>query len=649
ITLGTAIAGRTDEALDPLIGFFVNTLVLRTKLDGNPTTTELIGRIREQDLAAYANQDVPFERLVETLNPTRSLSRHPLFQVMLVFQNTPEAVIELPGVTCALEPVESQTIKYDLSWSFSETRDAEGALGLSGTLQYSLDLFDRSTVETLVQRLVRVLEAMAADPQVRVNAIDVLGEAERRRVLEEWNDTATPTDVTARTLPALFERQVAATPDAVAVVHGDTELTYAELDARANQLAHWLIGQGVAPESFVAVVMPRSVELITTLLAITKAGGAYVPVDPGYPADRMSYMLTDAAPVAILTLADTVHVLADIATSAPIHILDDPTSNTGIPGHTTEPVGDQHRARALDAHHPAYVIYTSGSTGRPKGVVVEHRSVVDYLSYGRRAYPDAAEVALVHSPVSFDLTVTALYTPLVSGGRVILAGLEDDDPESAEILTRTPCTFLKATPSHLPLLEYLPPQYSPTGHLLLGGEALQSEVLNTWREQHPDAVVSNVYGPTESTVNCTEFRIEPGQRLPAGVVPIGRPQSNARLYVLDAALQPVAPGVIGELYIAGAGLARGYWNRPDLTSERFIACPFSSTGERMYRTGDLARWTQDGNLVFAGRADDQVKIRGFRIELGEIENVLTNHPDVHQAVAIVREDTPGDRRLVAYT
>uniref|UniRef100_UPI0025B739E2 condensation domain-containing protein n=1 Tax=Streptomyces sp. JHA26 TaxID=1917143 RepID=UPI0025B739E2 len=274
--------------------------------------------------------------------------------------------------------------------------------------------------------------------------------------------------------------------------------------------------------------------------------------------------------------------------------------------------------------------------------------MVDYLSYTRRTYSAAEGVALVHSPVAFDLTVTALYTPLVTGGRIILASIEDEDEQTAALLGETPTTFLKATPSHLPLLENQPAGYSPTGHLLLGGEALHSETLRKWREQHPDAVVSNVYGPTESTVNCTEFRIEPGQTLPDGVVPIGRPQSNARVFVLDGGLEPVAPGVVGELYVAGAGLARGYWGRAGLTAERFVACPFGGPGERMYRTGDLVRWLPDGNLVFVGRVDDQVKVRGFRIELGEVESALAAFPGVDQAVAMVREDRPGDRRLVAY-
>ncbi|WP_404955486.1 amino acid adenylation domain-containing protein [Streptomyces sp. 147326] len=643
IVLGTAVAGRTDEALDRLIGFFINTLVLRTDVSGDPKVSELIARVREGDLAAYANQDVPFERLVEVVNPDRSLSRHPLFQTMLVFQNVPEASIDLPGVRSVMEAVESSSTKYDLAWTFSETHGGDGPVALNGHLQFSLDLFARSTVEALGQRLLRVLQAMVADPTARMSSIDVLGEVERRRVLVEWNETGSV--VEPSTLPALFERQVGASPDAVAVVAGGVELSYGELNARANRLARFLVGRGVGPESFVAVVMPRSVDLVVALLAVVKAGGAYVPVDPNYPAERMAFMIADAAPAVVLTLAGA--DVGDVG-GAGVVVVDDPAVAEVIGSHSGADVVDGERREPLRVEHPAYVIYTSGSTGRPKGVVVENRSVVDYLSYTRQAYPAAEGVALVHSPVAFDLTVTALYTPLVSGGRIVLASVEDEDEQTAALLSETPTTFLKATPSHLPLLESQPAGYSPTGHLLLGGEALRSETLREWREQHPDAVVSNVYGPTEATVNCTEFRIEPGQVLPDGMVPIGRPQANARVFVLDGALAPVAPGVVGELYVAGAGLARGYWGRAGLTAERFVACPFGGPGERMYRTGDLVRWLPDGNLLFVGRADDQVKIRGFRVELGEVESALAACPGVGQVVVVVREDRPGDQRLVGY-
>ncbi|MFB7511311.1 non-ribosomal peptide synthetase, partial [Streptomyces broussonetiae] len=475
IVLGTAVAGRTDEALDRLIGFFINTLVLRADLSGDPEVAELIGRVRESDLAAYANQDVPFERLVEVLNPDRSLARHPLFQTMLVFQNVPEAGIDLPGIEATNFEVPADSSKFDLSFVFDERQEeGNGETGstLFGTIEYSLDLFDRATVEALAQRLLLVLKAMVTDPTARMSSIEVLGEAERHRVLVEWNETGAV--VEPATLPELIQKQVELTPDAVAVVAGGVELSYAELNERANRLARFLIGRGVGPERFVAVEMPRSVELVVALLAVAKAGGAYVPVDPEYPAERIAFMMADAAPVALLTLEG---VDVGEAGGTDVVVLDDPAVVRQVAEQPAADVTDDERSASLREQHPVYVIYTSGSTGRPKGVVIEHRSVVDYLSYTRKTYPAAEGVALVHSPVAFDLTVTALYTPLVSGGRIVLAGLEDEDTETAALLSETPNTFLKATPSHLPLLENLPSDYSPSGHLLLGGEALHSEAL----------------------------------------------------------------------------------------------------------------------------------------------------------------------------
>ncbi|MGW5698958.1 non-ribosomal peptide synthetase, partial [Streptomyces asiaticus] len=372
----------------------------------------------------------------------------------------------------------------------------------------------------------------------------------------------------------------------------------------------------VGPESFVGVVLPRSVELVVALLGVVKAGGAYVPVDPEYPAERKAHILGDARPVLVIDgVADL--AAADAYAAEPVRVV-------------------------ASLNSPAYVIYTSGSTGRPKGVVVEHRSVGAYLERAREVYPDASGTALLHSSVAFDLTVTALYTPLVSGGRVVLGELD----ERAGDVGRP--SFMKVTPSHLGLLEALPEAVSPLGTLITGGEALVGEALASWRAAHPDVTVVNAYGPTEATVNCADYRIEPGQELASGAVPIGRPFWNTRAYVLDAWLRPVPPGAVGELYIAGVVLARGYWRRADLTAERFTADPFGPAGARMYRTGDLARWNADGQLVYAGRVDDQVKVRGFRIELGEIQAVISGHPDVAQAAVVVREDRAGDQRLVAY-
>ncbi|MGW2387846.1 amino acid adenylation domain-containing protein, partial [Streptomyces sp. NPDC001658] len=617
IPLGTPIAGRTDEALDELVGFFVNTLVLRTDVSGDPTFVELLERVRAADLAAYAHQDLPFERLVEAVNPERSLSRHPLFQTMLTLNNTDQgaaaALTSLPGLEVSSRPVGLGAAKFDLSFRLAERRptaETESA-ALAGALDYSTDLFDRTTAQSIADRYVRLLTALAQEPGRRVSEVEVLGAGEREALLGGWQGASR--GVRGVSLPELFTEQAGRSPDAVAVVCGERSLTYAELEAWSGRVAGWLRSRGVGRGSFVAVKLPRSVELVVALLGVVKAGGAYVPVDPEYPAERVAHILGDAQPVLVI---DDVAML--------------------------DQAGEPFEGVTVDHRDPIYVIYTSGSTGRPKGVVVEHASVGAYLERAREVYGDASGTAVLHSSVAFDLTVTALYTPLVSGGRVVLSELD----EHAGSWGRP--SFMKVTPSHLGLLEALPEEVSPSGTLITGGEALLGEALASWRAAHPDVTVINAYGPTEATVNCTDFRIAPGAPVGSGPVPIGRPFWNTRAYVLDERLRPVPPGVAGELYVAGIVLARGYHGRPDLTSERFVADPYGPSGARMYRTGDVARWTTDGQLVYVGRVDDQVKVRGFRIELGEIQAVLMSHPQVTQAAVIVREDRPGDQRLTAY-
>ncbi|WP_079155640.1 non-ribosomal peptide synthetase [Streptomyces ambofaciens] len=652
IPIGSPIAGRTDDAVEDLVGFFVNTLVLRTDLTGNPTFTQLLARVRETDLAAYAHQDIPFERLVEALNPERSANRHPLFQVRLVVQNAdPRSsagnALALPGLSVSTEATSDEGAKFDL---LLRLYDADSGLG--GVLEYSADLYDASTAESLAERFVRVLRNAVTDPERPVGRIDVLDAAERGRLLETWNATAR--DVEPASVVELFAAQVARTPDAEALLFEESTLTYAELDERSNRLARLLVEHGVGPERFVAVALPRSVELIVSLLAVLKAGGAYLPLDLDQPAERVRYMVEDADPLLIVTDERSSGLLAgtpdrkvlrwdaEETRRAPSEASGDAIGSRG------GTAADRFRPGGLPLpNDPAYVIYTSGSTGRPKGVVVEHRSVGAYLQRARRVYPDAAGTALLHSRIAFDLTVTALYTPLVSGGRVRLADLKD---ESGSSVTSVRPTFMKATPSHLALLGSLPDTASPTGTLMLGGEQLLGENLAEWRARHPDVTVVNAYGPTEATVNCTDYTLEPGAPTPSGPVPIGRPFWNTRAYVLDANLQPVPAGVPGELYIAGTGLARGYLGRPDMTAERFVANPFdaSGSGSRMYRTGDLALWGRDGQLRYVGRADQQVKLRGYRLELGEIESVLVGMTGVHQAAVLLREDGSGDKRLVAY-
>jgi amino acid adenylation domain-containing protein len=606
IPIGTPIAGRGDPALDEVVGFFVNTLVLRTDTAGDPSFDTLLDRVRGVDLAAYANSDVPFERLVELLNPARSLSWNPLFQTMLVFQDDGDPVPELPGVDAAPQLVRVPVSQFDLTFRFTAQHHNGVPSGIDGVVEFSTDLFDRGTVERLAERLLRVLAAVVADPEVPVGAIDLLSPGERERLLRA------PLAESEGLAHKLFEEQVRRVPEAVAVAAGEVAVSYAELNARANRFARWLVDRGVRPEDRVAVLLPPSVDLVAVLLGVLKAGAAYVPIDVDYPEERIAYLVSDSAARIVVTAAEV-----DECTGYPAETLDVPVR----PGNA------------------AYVIYTSGSTGRPKGVVVEHRSLGAYLLRSRRIYPGVTGESLLHSSVSFDLTITALFTPLISGGCVRIGRLDGSGPRPA---------LMKVTPSHLELLTSLPDEASPSACLVVGGEALFGAALAPWRARHPDVLVCNDYGPTESTVSITDFRLAPGGATPEGAVPIGRPFPGVRVYLLDAGLSLVPQGVPGELYIAGAFLARGYHNRPGLTAERFVADPFGAPGTRMYRTGDLARWRVDGELEYLGRVDDQVKVRGFRIEPGEIRSVLAWHPGVARAAVLAHEFGPGDTRLLAY-
>ncbi|MET9888494.1 amino acid adenylation domain-containing protein, partial [Streptomyces sp. NPDC006430] len=649
IPIGAAVAGRTDVALDDLVGFFVNTLVMRTDLSGDPTFSELLARVREAGWSAFAHQDVPFERLVEELAPTRSLARHPLFQVMLTMQNTADAALDLHGVQAggAADGVRPESLtgglaaKFDLEASVAEVFDAEGRpAGLRGELIAAADLFDIATAERLVERLGQVLAAVAADPGTRLSAVDVLDADERRRVLSDWNDTAA--EVPQATVTELFEAQVARTPDTVAVVWEGTELTYAELDARANRLARHLIGLGVGPESRVAVCLERGVDAVAALIGVLKAGGAYVPVDPAYPAERIAYMLGDAAPVVVLAASATATILPPSGPQAVV--LDAPETVAALAALPAGAPGQHERVAPLTPGHPAYVIYTSGSTGRPKGVVVEHRSVAGLLAWAGAEFGGADfSRVLLSTSFTFDVSVFELFGPLVTGGSVELVpdllALADTErgPWQVSLVSGVPSAFAR-------ILGRSGPEVRPRT-VVLAGEALTADAVAGIRRELPGARVANIYGPTEATVYTTAWYADTDVE---GAVPIGRPISNARVYVMDGYLSPVGPGVAGELYIAGAGLARGYLHHPALTAERFVADPYGAPGERLYRTGDLVRWTADGQLEYLGRADEQVKIRGFRIELGEVQSAVAAHPSVAQAVVVAREDVPGDKRLVAY-
>ncbi|AZM56541.1 non-ribosomal peptide synthetase [Streptomyces sp. WAC 01529] len=638
IPIGTAVAGRTDDALDELVGFFVNTLVLRTDLSGSPTFTQLLDRVRETDLAAYANQDLPFERLVELVNPERSLARTPLFQVMLSLENNARAVLDLGGVTARPQEIGFDVAKFDLSFSLSENNGADGSpAGIDGLVSYSSDLFERETVELLVRRLVQVLGSAAADPGRPVDRLDMLLPGERTRLLGEWNET--PREVPLATVPELFDRWVSGTPDAPALRFGDLELSYAELDARVRRVARLLTSRGVGTESIVAVSMPRSPELIVSLLAVMRAGGAYLPVDPDYPADRIAHMLRDSSPALLLTSSE----VADRLPPADVDRVLLDTEGLDADGASGCPFldsGDLPGPSSLDS--PAYVIYTSGSTGRPKGVVVTHRGVSSLLEtqVDRFGVGPGHRVLQFASP-SFDAAFWELCAGLLSGATLITAPAEQLAPGDGLVglLARQRITHALIPPV---VLSALPDDALPKDMTLaVGGEACAPELVGRFA---PGRRMVNAYGPTEITVAATMS----SPLVDADVPPIGRPVANSRLYVLDSALRPVPPGVAGELYVGGPGLARGYLNRPGLTAERFVADPFGPAGSRLYRTGDLVHWGDEGELHYVGRADAQVKIRGFRIELGEIEACLLGRDEVAQAVVRVREDTPGRKQLVAY-
>ncbi|WP_315986295.1 non-ribosomal peptide synthetase [Streptomyces sp. or43] len=645
IPLGTAVAGRTDEALDDLVGFFVNTLVLRTDLTGDPTFAEVIDRVRAFDLAAYAHQDVPFERLVDALSPERAQNHHPLFQTMLVLQNQADSTVGLRGLTVTRQPVRTGISKFDLTFTFTETRDDAGRpSGLDGVLEFSTELFAHTTAHALAARLTRLLASLAADPGRRVHAVDVLDAAEQASLERASHGPVRP--VATRTASAAFRAQSARTPGAIAVHDGAHRLTFGELDALSDDLAHHLHDRGIGRGDLVALALEGTADQVVAMLAVVKAGAAYLPVDLAYPEARITHMLDDARPALLLTHGTT--RAARYVPSVPCLALDDRASWST--GRAAPP------ATAPDPLDAAYVIYTSGSTGRPKGVVVTHASLVNHMAWmaGHLGLTDEDRVLARTSP-SFDASVWETWLPLLHGGSTcpVPPALNHDPAGLLARVREAGATIVQFVPSHLSLvLTETGSDEAPTTlrAVLCGGEPL-TRSLAVRAEQAWRVEVHNLYGPTETTIDATAHHFGAGTDTAAveGSVPLGSPVDNTRAYVLDAGLLPVPPGVIGELHIAGDGLARGYLGRPGLTAARFVADPFGPAGSRMYRTGDLVRRSADGLLTYVSRADDQVKLHGFRIELGEIETALTALDGITAACALVREDRPGERRLVAYT
>ncbi|MFD9871288.1 amino acid adenylation domain-containing protein [Streptomyces niveus] len=643
IPVGTVVAGRGDEALDDLVGFFVNTLVLRTDVSGNPTFTDLLTRVRDTDLAAYAHQDLPFEQLVEHLNPARSTAHHPLIQIMLLLQNAgrPADGGSVPGATEV--PFDIGLAKFDLTLSLTERHGADGdRRGLYGYLEYATDLFDARTAALLATRLTHLLRAVAADPGRPVDDIDLLTPEDHRLLLTEYNDTATTGPLPQGTVHELFEARARRTPDRIAVSHDDGDMTYAELDRRANLLAHRLIAAGTAPQGTVGVLMDHGPELIVATLAVLKAGAAYVPVGSSLSAARVRMIMEESGATVLLAdadLVDTEVAAAERAAGTVVLRADSPA-----------PAGTPDTAPGVPTGQQAlmYVMFTSGSTGRPKAVGVTHRNVAR-LAADRCWDRETHRRMLVHSAFGFDASTYEIWVPLLAGTRLVIGtGDGTDLPALRRTVERHGVSAAYFT---VGLFHLLADEALDTLGLLrevwTGGDVLSPDAVRRVLTHCPDTVLVHSYGPTEATFGTHHQRFGLGER-ELDLVHLGRPMDNTRAYVLDHRLRPVPRGGTGELYLGGSHLARGYLGRSALTAERFVADPLGAAGERLYRTGDLVSWTTGGQLRFVGRADNQVKIRGFRIEPGEAEAAVARHPSVGRAAVVVREDRPGEKRLVAY-
>jgi amino acid adenylation domain-containing protein len=637
ICVGSPIANRNQAEIQGLIGFFVNTLVLRTHLSSNPSFLELLGRVREVCIGAYANADIPFERLVEELHPERNLNQTPLFQVVFGLLEDTQKDLTLPGLTLSWLPIHSQTARFDLTLQV-----VDGESELRGSLEYNTDLFNAETITRMVEHFRTMLSGIVANPQARLSDLPILTAAQLHRQVVEWNDTSRnyPTDVC---IHQLFEAQVERTPDAVAVVYEDQQLTYCELNARANQLAHYLRKLGVGPEVLVGICVERSLSMIIGLLAILKAGGAYVPLDSSYPKERLAYMLEDCQPGVLLTQQQLVE-------SLPTHkakvICIDSNWQLIADENTENP------ACNITVDNLAYVIYTSGSTGKPKGAMNTHRGICNRLLWMQDAYQlTAADSVLQKTPFSFDVSVWEFFWPLITGARLVVAQSEGhrDTSYLVNLILQQQITTLHFVPSMLQVFleaEGLEKCQSLV-RVIASGEALPVQLQQRFFNRL-DAQLHNLYGPTEAAVDVTFWQCKDSV-INQKTVPIGHPIANIQIYLLDSYLNPVPVGVTGEVYIGGVGIGRGYLNRPDLTAEKFIPNPFSDKpAARLYKTGDLAHYLPNGEIEYIGRHDDQVKVRGFRIELGEIEVAITQHPKVRETVVVVREESADSQRIVAY-
>jgi amino acid adenylation domain-containing protein len=641
IVVGTPIANRNRAEIEGVIGFFINALALRTELSGGDSFRDVLRRVKATALEGYANQDLPFERLVDELGVVRDMSRSPVFQVMLVMQNFPIPSIETSGLRLRPYDLDNRTAKFDLQLFIFEMRGE-----ISGALEYNTDLFDAETIGRMISHFETLLRSAVADPQERISKLEMLSESERRQILYEWNETRAEY-AADKSIHELFEEQAERTPDAIAVVYEEEQVSYAELNRRANRLAHYLISRGVGPDVLVGVCLERSIEAIVGIFAILKAGGAYVPLDPDYPEQRVAFMLRNAQAQLLLTQS---HLLKSLPQSESKAVcLDEDWEDVSRHSHENPGV-------IVSDANLAYVIYTSGSTGIPNGVAMTHRAVTNLMIWQSRQFrEDEAQRTLQFSSMSFDVSLQEIFSSLCRGGTLILIGAEQrSDPESLLSLLREK----DVERLHMPnaALQQLAEVAESSGRvpaslqvIVPSGEQLRiSPAVKHLFEALPSCKLDNQYGPSETHVT-TAYRLGPRLEDWPTLPPLGRPIANTEIYLLDEELQVVPPGVAGELYIGGVALARGYLNRQEVTAEKFIPDPFGgNAGARLYRTGDVARYLADGNIEFLGRVDHQVKVRGYRIELGEVEAVMAQHWGVRQVAVTVREDVPGDKRLVAY-
>ncbi|MEW6733473.1 MAG: amino acid adenylation domain-containing protein, partial [Acidobacteriota bacterium] len=636
IIVGTPVANRQRKEVEGLIGFFVNTLVIRTELAGRPSFRELLRRVRKVALEAYAHQDLPFEKLVEELQPDRDLSHNPLFQVMFALESNILATIELPELTMRLLDTDNEIAKFDLSLTVLDNVEI-----LTTVWEYSTSLFDETTIARMMEHFALLLTRLVNDPDQYITQIPILTSTEQYQLLIEWNSTKREYDG-ENCIHILFEQQVERTPNAIAVIFEDKQLSYYELNQRANQLAHYLRAMGVGPESLVAICVEYSLDMIVGLLGILKAGAAYLPLDPIYAGERLVFMLRDSEAAVLLTQQ---HIDQDLDKHVEQVVYLDTDWSTIADCSVENPI------TGVAEDNLAYIIYTSGTTGRPKGVLISHKGVCNRLLWAQETYHlTETDRVLQKASVSFDASVLEFFWPLLAGAGIVMVrpGGQQDSAYLVKLIMMHHVTIIDIVPSLLQVLldEVDIIACHSIKYIFSGGEILSPEL----KEQvfaHLTVNLYNTYGPTEASIDVTHSKCEQENRQQA--IPIGRAIANIQIYILDTYLQPLPIGVPGELHIGGVGLARGYFKHPDLTAEKFIPNPFSdTTGTRLYKTGDLARYLPDGQIEYLGRLDNQVKIRGFRIELGEIEAVIAQHPAVRESIVLMHEDQPGNKRLIAY-